>query len=134
MKLLLADIINCWDPLVKLSERELPIKSAFRIGRLVKAISEERQLIENSKVKLFEKYGAPDPDNPVQIKVADEKMKDLLQEWNAFLSQSVDVNIEPLDDEFFNEISYINLTGRDTSFLIPLMKEHHEGKKPTRKT
>jgi hypothetical protein len=138
MKLILADIVNAWDPLMKLSERELPIKSAFRIGKVLKVISEERQLIENAKVKLFEKFGGPDPDNPGQIKVPDEKMKELLSEWNAFLSQPTEVNLEPLDEEFFNEISYINLTGRDVSFLLPLMKDynirHYAGKNPTTKT
>jgi len=129
MKLQLSDIVNCWEPLLKLSERELPIKNAFRLGKIVKILSEERQMIENSKIKLFQKYGNPDPINSEQVKVSDENMPKLLAEWNAFLNETTEIDIEPIDSAFFEEIAYVNLTGRDMSFLMPLIEEFNARKK-----
>lgn len=124
MKLTLAEIVSAWDPLVKLADRELPIKNAFILGKVIKTLGEERQNIENAKITLFQRYGAADPENPDQIKVDPDKMPDLLKEWNQFLEQEIEINIEPLNEKFIEDISYVNMTGRELSFLYPLMQEY----------
>ena len=120
MKLKIVDIISLWEPLLKLAEREIPIKIAFKLGRLIKTLEIERRLIEEHKIKLLQKYGVADSETLV---IPNDKQKDFLGEWNSFIETEIEVNIEPLNLDFFDEISYVNMTSKEMANLYVLTEE-----------
>lgn len=72
--------------------------------------------MENERVKLVQKYGEQDKDNPTLYKIAPntEEMKMFFQEWNPLIDMEIDEDIKPLplsEDDFSDNCSYMREKG-----------------------
>lgn len=121
MKMKLGEVNRAWAPLVKLADKELPIGVAYKLGKIVKAVSEEIQAIEEHRMGLVKKYGSVQ--DGMEIRVDDQKMAPFTEDWAALLETEVILDIEPLGLDFLKEISYINMTARDMAFLKPFISD-----------
>ena len=124
IKITLAEAYNSVQPLRKLSEKELPIKTAYTLGKLIRVIWDEVQYVETMRTKLATKYGKPNDKGGFDL---DEENKEkFLEEWNELMAKTLEIDVEPWNDDLMNEISYVNMTPGDMAFLSVLM----EGYKP----
>lgn len=102
MKLKLGELVQAKDGLVQLSQKELPIKSAYKISRILKAASSELENYEEQRTKLIKKLGKEEGGN---ISVPPEKKEEFIKELEGLLEVEVDINAEKIDVKEFGNIS-----------------------------
>lgn len=112
MKFALGEIRNMKEPLSSLLDKEVPIKTAWKLNRLIKTFDKELGEIEEFRVNLIKKLGEADDDGNVQVK--DNKMEEFVTEFNELLVQEIDVEFDGIDIDSFGDV---NLSARDTMIL-----------------
>jgi hypothetical protein len=123
MKVKVGDLRVADMALAKLAEKDLPVKVAFKLGRIVNAISSEIALLEKHKLELITKYGDVDDNGNRSISQMSPNIMSFMQEWNSLMEEEVDVMFEPLSQDFLSEISYINMSPRDMSGMMIFFKD-----------
>jgi DNA-binding MltR family transcriptional regulator len=103
MKITLAEIKSLETSLSKIFDKDINIKLAYRLGILLKKISEEMQSLEKNRVKLVTKYGVKNGEG--QVSVPDEKTPDFYKEFNELMQISIDIDFEPIPLSAFGDIS-----------------------------
>lgn len=131
IRITLSDAYNSWIPLSKLGEKELPIKTAYTLGKLIKAVREEATLVEAMRMKLASKYG--DANETGGISLREEDKEKFVEEWNDFMAKVIEINLDPLNDDFINEISFINMTASEMAFLSVFMEGYEPPVQPEKK-
>lgn len=104
MKFKLGEIRTLESSLAKLMNKELPIKAAYRLGKLLKAVSEELTIIENNRVKLIKKYSKGE-DESGNFEVIKEKVDDFKKEFADFLTEEVEIDCKPVSISELGDIS-----------------------------
>lgn len=108
----LGEIRNMKDPLGSLLDKEIPIKVAWKLNKLVKSFDKELGEIEEFRINLIKKLGVEGEDGNVQVQ--EDKMADFVTEFNQLLTQTVEIEFDGLDIEAFGEV---NLSARDAMIL-----------------
>jgi hypothetical protein len=95
MELKLIEIQRAQQAFQKVMNADLPVKVAFRLSRIAKAIDEVFVQIETIRNKLVQKYGASAENSAVTVKP--ENIARFQQEFGELLSEeSVDLDIKPI--------------------------------------
>jgi len=125
MKIKLMTIKSIEDSLQKLMNKELNVRIAYRLAKVLKIITTELQEVEKARIELIRKYSdAPKQDgksDPVsgQVQVAKEKEQEFFKEFNELLQEDVEIEFEPID---ISELDDIKLSPLDllklTDFVI----------------
>lgn len=102
MKFQLGEIRNMKEPLGTLMEKEIPIKAAWKLNRLIKNFDKELGDIEGFRVDLIKKLGKETPEG--DISVPNEKMEEFVNGFNELLMTEVEVEFEPIDVNVFGDI------------------------------
>jgi hypothetical protein len=102
MKFQLGEIRQMKDPMIGLLDKDLPIKSAWKLNKLVKAFDKELAEIEEFRVGLVKKLGTEDEEG--NMLVPDEKMEQFVEEFNDLLMSEIEVEFEALDIETLGDI------------------------------
>jgi hypothetical protein len=102
MKFQLGEIRNMKDPMIALLDKELPIKAAWKLNKLVKAFDKELGEIEDFRVKLVQKLGNEDEEGNVQV--PEEKMESFVTEFNELLMTEIEVDFDAIDIDTLGEI------------------------------
>ena len=105
--------------LQKLIAQDVPIKIAFKVGKIIKVLDSEYTVFEESKKKLFEKHGEENIEKNLEVKP--ENMKVFTKELNELLSIEVDIDIEKIKLEDLGE--EVKLSPIDASNLDILIEE-----------
>lgn len=92
MKLSLAQIKNAEPTVAKLLTVELPIKVSYRLTRMAKAFADELKHFEDSRMKLFEKYGETQEDGSRKITAENEQQ--FLSELSSLLNETVEFKFD----------------------------------------
>jgi hypothetical protein len=108
----LGEVRNMKEPLGSLLDKQVPIKTAWKLNRLVKVFDKELGDIEEFRVNLIKKLGEEDAEGNVQV--AEDKMEEFVKEFNELLGQEIETDFEPIDIDSFGEVS---LSARDTMIL-----------------
>jgi hypothetical protein len=117
MKFQLGEIRNMKDPLIKLLEKEIPIKSAWKLNKLVKEFDKELQEIEEFRVGLVKKLGVADEEGNVQV--PEGAMKQFVDEFNELLVAEVEIGYEPIE---IDSIGDIQVSAKELLILDRLFK------------
>lgn len=124
MKVTLGKINASVDALRKVSDMELPIRIAYRIGKALSKISEEQLEFDKHRQKLFEKYGEKVKDDEGnetdRIQVPRENMEKFIGELEELLGEQVDIDAEPI---MLDDLEDIRLTPLEMSALSYLFQE-----------
>ena len=104
MKITLAEIKALENSLLKIFEKEVNIKIAYKLGRFLKKINEELKTLEENRVKLVQKYGKEDEETN-QVSVPSENAPKFYQEFNELMSIEIDIDFEPISLKEFGDIS-----------------------------
>lgn len=110
IKVSLSDIINSASTFRELSEKQLPIRVAFRIARLIRELDKENATFESSRKAIIEKYAMRDEAGKIaqandgNIILQQNKIEDCNNEWNELLSAEVEINADKISIEDLENI------------------------------
>jgi hypothetical protein len=121
MTVTLKDIVQNVDSLRKLLNKELPVKTAYRLGRLSKAIQSELDQFNLTRNNLIKKYGKEkagqhqiDPDDKEAFEKFNNEIESLL---------SVEIKIDAYEPIAIDELGDIKLSAIDMSNLSIFFKQ-----------
>ena len=93
MKVKLAQVQRAQQALQKLLSVNFPIKTAFKLSRMIKPFNAVLADIEEQRTKLVKQHGEPVEDG---FKVKEDCMSVFQQELFEFLQEEVDLEVEPI--------------------------------------
>jgi len=104
MKMALGDIYGMCSPshgqaLVKFSGMPFPVKTAYRVSKIVRILLAEYQLVEDQRRKMVQEMGEASEDG--ETVVSEKNKAQFLEDLNDLLTEEVEVDFEPLK---FSEI------------------------------
>jgi len=117
MKLKLTDIKRAEPVLMKIMNAELPIKAAYKIGRVMKKIQEELKTIEEMRIKLVQKHGKT-VEGTQRTEVPQENFDTFVKEYNALLESEATFDFDPVP---MADLGNISLSPMDTILLEPFL-------------
>lgn len=96
MKLTNGEIFNAKEPLEKLLQEKLPVKTSYGLAKLAAKLNDQLQVIEKVRQGLFQTYGKQNPDNPMQMTVdpQSENFPKFASEFGELMSQEVEIVFE----------------------------------------
>lgn len=118
MKIKISKLVNIKTSLEKLMNLDVPIKTAFKLGKIVKNFNNEYEVFEESKTKLFKKYGERNKEGNLEIK--EENSKIFKKELEDLLSIEVNIKLTKVD---LKELGDVKLSALDIDNLDILIKE-----------
>ena len=96
MKLTNGEIFNAKEPLEKLLQEKLPVKTSYGLAKLASKLNDQLQVIEKVRQGLILTYGENNPDNPIQIRVdpQSEGFSKFAEELGELMTQEVEIVFE----------------------------------------
>jgi len=119
MKLKLSQLIAMRGSLVKLIEKDLPIKQSFNLAKFIKTANEELEQFEQQRVKLVNRYGAKDEEGNIAVK--DEFQQQFVNELNELTE--IEVDFEGFKPLKLADLRNIYFTTNDMMSLIDIVEE-----------
>lgn len=105
MKITISEVLNSKPVLEKLVDKEISIKTAYRLSRIIKELNGELQHFEEQRQKLVHKYGKQQEDAPEgNIIVPEENMGPFQEELAELLTAEIDLNCSPMNIEEFGDV------------------------------
>jgi hypothetical protein len=103
MKITISEILNGKPVLEKLVDKEISIKTAYKLSRMIKVLNEELQTFEESRQKLVQQYGEVQEDD--SIAVQEDNIEAFNTELADLLTAEIEVGCEPMNiDEFADSV------------------------------
>jgi hypothetical protein len=116
MEMKLVDIQRAKPALTKILNANLPIKVAFRLGRLAKEVDKVLVEIEDIRSKLVQKYGSTTEQG---VSVKPENIAKFQEEFSSFLSEeSIDLDVEPIKLDLLGDLELTPLDVVSLDFLL----------------
>jgi hypothetical protein len=106
--------------LSKVLSQDLPIKQAYRMSKMAKAINSELKEFNEMREKLIRKYGERDEQGNISVK---EKANEFNEEFQPLLEEEIELSLIPID---LNEIQNVKLSPIDIANLEPFLDEKSE--------
>ena len=130
MKVALAQIVNSSSGLKKLVNEPLPAKVAYRIKRIMDAVTSETVRVEKIRVELIQKYADEQTEEekaankPVRVS---KNLKGFQEEFGPLLDEEIELNCATLP---FKDIENVKLSVQDLVSLEPWFEIPEDLKKP----
>ena len=105
MKFKLSELYGLTRTLPKLTQKEIPVKTAYKLFKFLKESSVEMESLEKSRIKLVEKY-ADKTDDKAKMKVKGENIDEFQKEFSALLEEEVKIDFKPISIEELGDISF----------------------------
>lgn len=115
MKLTLKELLQNVESLGKLLNKELPVKTAYRLGKLSKALQSELNQFNLTRNNLIKKYGK-EKDGQYQI---DPEDKDAMEKFNKEIDEllALEISVDAYDPISIDDLGDIKLSSIDMSNL-----------------
>lgn len=105
MKIKLEQIYIAHQIIPKLISQEMPIRCAYKLGKLAKQIESEFMLVETQRRKAVEKYGERDEEEKKIIIKNPENAQKFQQEFASLLQEETEISFDPVSlDELPDEL------------------------------
>lgn len=114
----LQDVFNAVPVAQKVSNMQLPVKTAYRLSKLLKKIHAEYKAIEEKRMALFKKWGVENADKTYTV--PKEKADEFHKEMDELLASPSDIQFQPVTVAMFEGT---NLTASDIINLGPFIIE-----------
>jgi hypothetical protein len=119
MKLALGKILNSVEGLKKLVNETLPIKTAYRLKRIMDAVTSEGSRIEKTRIELIHKYADEQTEEQKakkeNIKIT-TRMDEFQKEFMALMEEEVELNCIRIP---FKDIEHIKMSVAELIALEP---------------
>jgi len=109
MKTTLAEMKSLETSLSKIFDKDVNIKIAYRLGKLLKRLSEEMKTLEENRIELVKKHGSTD-EKTSQVSVAPENTPAFYKELGELMQIEIDIPFEPI---ILEELEDIKLSATD---------------------
>jgi len=120
MKILLKDLIAAREGLAKVLSQDLPIKTSYRLSKVVKAVNGELKNFDEKKNELVIKYGTKDEKGGFQVKPSDKGFGEFAKCVESLINLEIDLPIEQVSLSL--EDSDIKLSAIDLSNIEQFVK------------
>ena len=121
INLTLAQIVNSVDTLKFLGNLRMPVKSSYRINKMLRKVASEVDIYEEERKKIFEEFGEDMGGGRLQIK---EEHKDQAAEtMDLLLNQDVELDIPEITLEMMEGIEMSPLELQTIEPLLTLPEE-----------
>ena len=120
----LKDILDGQETLQKLSGSELPGRTAFQIGRLLKKLETVLTEYNDTRIKLLEKYANRTEDGNFELndkneyQFTQENIEIYIKEINNLISEEIEIDVMPIRLE---DIENLTFTPSEMAILEPFM-------------
>ena len=104
MKFTLGEIRGLEESLVKIMNKEIPVKAAYKLGKFLKKVSKELVTIEEQRISLVKKYSKGENEKG-DFQVLSEKENDFRKEFVELLQTEVNIDVQTVSIEDFGDIS-----------------------------
>lgn len=119
MKLTGIDILNMYESLMKIAEKEFGLNTACIIAKNIKELSISKEIVENKRNTIIMKYATKDDNGDIKMlengNIKISNVKKFNDEMSILLSSEVDANLEKIKKDAFDGIS---ISPKD---ILPLM-------------
>ena len=95
MKISLAEVKALEGSLSKIFEKDVNIKIAYRLSVLLKRLTEEMKLLEDSRIKLVTKHGTKD-EKTQSITVLPENSQAFYNDFTELMQVEIDIDFSPV--------------------------------------
>jgi hypothetical protein len=120
MKLSNGEIFAAGKPLEALSKERLPIRSSYRIAKLIKECASNLEIIEKLRIGLVQKHGEKDDKGNFSVKPNTEAWAKFIADMDILFSQEVEIDFgEKIEIPFEVDGKSINI---EPNILIQLDK------------
>jgi hypothetical protein len=113
MKIKLEQMVMAMEPLQRIFLESLPIRTTFRLKKIVKLIDENLKDYNESRLDLLKKYGVENPETG-GYDIPEENRELIEKEHTELLNTEVSLAFEPLSIDLFGNIQ---ISGRDATLL-----------------
>ena len=110
----LGELKNASIPLIKISQKELPIRIAYKFNKIVNTIDEEMETLESFRIKLVEKHG--EANEKGDISVSKENFGEFNKEYMELLDTTITVDVIKFPLSMFEECD-IKMSIKDINSL-----------------
>lgn len=118
IELKLGEIRNMKEPLQRLLDKEIPVRVAWNLTKLVKVFDKELSELEEQRVDTIKRIGVVDDSG--NMSVPDDKMEEFVQTFNESLnSDFVIEDFEPIPVDLLGDIT---ISAKDMIFLEKLIR------------
>lgn len=128
MKLKLGELNIVLESLNKLIDKEIPIKTSYKLSKLTKKLIDEHSIYEENRMKLINKYAEKDADNNIIINKKDnsttmigENKINFNKEFTELINIEMELEFEKIKLDDLGEIS---ISPRDLLYLNFLFNEN----------
>jgi len=128
LKLKLGELNIVLESLNKLIDKEIPIKTSYKLSKLTKKIIDEYSIYEENRMKLINKYAEKDVDNNIIINKKDnsttmigENKINFNKEFTELINIEMELEFEKIKLDDLGEIS---ISPRDLLYLNFLFDEN----------
>lgn len=123
MKLRALDILNAYEALAKLADKELDLQTACAIAKNLKELAIAKEIIDKKRTELIQKYAEKNGDGtPVQegdgVKITD--VPSFMQHMNELLASETEITLSFISKSALSEIK---ISPKDILSLTNLLKE-----------
>ncbi len=118
----LNDILNSIPIFREISNKSLPIKTAYQLARLIRELDRESTTFDESRRKIIEKYAERDENGEFKqtdegnVIIMPEQINACNQEMAELLDTEIEINVEPIEIE---SLASIELTPAQMFSLEP---------------
>ena len=112
MKLKLGELNIVLESLNKLIDKEIPIKTSYKLSKLTKRLIDEHSIYEKNRMKLINKYAEKDVDNNIIINKKDnsttmigENKINFNKEFTELINIEMELEFEKIKLDDLGEIS-----------------------------
>ena len=128
MKLKLGELNTILESLNKLIDKEISIKTSYKLSKLTKRLIDEHSIYEKNRMKLINKYAEKDADNNIIINKEDnsttmigENKINFNKEFTELINIEMELEFEKIKLDDLGEIS---ISPRDLLYLNFLFDEN----------
>ena len=106
----LNDILNNAEIFRELSAKALPVKTAFKIARLIRELDKENTTFDESRRQIIEKYAERDENGRIKqtpegnIQLQQDKIEECNNELVELLNTTIEINVDKISIDALGDI------------------------------
>jgi hypothetical protein len=106
----LNDILNNAEIFRELSTKSLPVKTAFKVARLIRELDKENTIFDESRRQIIEKYAERDENGIIKqtaegnIQLQQDKIEECNNELVELLNTTIEINVDKISIDALGDI------------------------------
>lgn len=106
----LNDILNNAEIFRELSAKALPVKTAFKIARLIRELNKENTTFDESRRQIIEKFAERDENGRIKqtpegnIQLQQDKIEECNNELVELLNTTIEINVDKINIDALGDI------------------------------